>query len=220
MILALSLVLFFRLYNKIKSADKNSINLIQFPKETNDKLDSFVNELKQNHYQLVENFNKIQKYTGNIIKDIDDKIAPFEKVAREKNDELKIYKEGYEYTKHKSIINGIIDTIEFIENAEKKIDNTNEIFNSYFTTTKEKLLITLNNSGIETFEPKLGTSAIEDHSCEIDPSTEKTHEELKNDMIYSVLKKGYKLSLGNGVDKIIKKSTVRVFEFEKLIKND
>ena len=108
MILALSLVLFFRLYNKIKSSDKNSINLIQFPKETNDKLDSFVNESKQNHSQLVENFNKIQKYTSNIIKDIDDKIAPFEKVAREKNDELKIYKEGYEYTKNKSIINGII----------------------------------------------------------------------------------------------------------------
>ena len=220
MILALSLVLFFRLYNKIKSSDKNSINLIQFPKETNDKLDSFVNESKQNHSQLVENFNKIQKYTSNIIKDIDDKIAPFEKVAREKNDELKIYKEGYEYTKHKSIINGIIETIEFIENAEKKIDNTNEIFNSYFTTTKEKLLITLNNSGIETFEPKLGTSAIEDNSCEIDPSTEKTNEETKNDMIHSVLKKGYKLSLGNGVDKIIKKSIVRVFEFDKLNKND
>ena len=220
MILALSLVLFFRLYNKIKSADKNSINLIHFPKETNDKLDSFVNESKQNHSQLVENFNKIQKYTSNIIKDIDDKIAPFEKVAREKNDELKIYKEGYEYTKHKSIINGIIETIEFIENAEKKIDNTNEIFNSYFTTTKEKLLITLNNSGIETFEPKLGTSAIEDNSCEIDPSTEKTNEETKNDMIHSVLKKGYKLSLGNGVDKIIKKSIVRVFEFDKLNKND
>ena len=220
MILALSLVLFFRLYNKIKSSDKNSINLIQFPKETNDKLDSFVNESKQNHSQLVDNFNKIQKYTSNIIKDIDDKIAPFEKVAREKNDELKIYKEGYEYTKNKSIINGIIETIEFIENAEKKIDNTNEIFNSYFTTTKDKLLITLNNSGIETFEPKLGTSAIEDNSCEIDPSTEKTNEETKNDMIHSVLKKGYKLSLGNGVDKIIKKSIVRVFEFDKLNKND
>ena len=121
MILALSLVLFFRLYNKIKSSDKNSINLIQFPKETNDKLDSFVNESKQNHSQLVENFNKIQKYTSNIIKDIDDKIAPFEKVAREKNDELKIYKEGYEYTKHKSIINGIIETIEFIEMLKKKL---------------------------------------------------------------------------------------------------
>ena len=39
-------------------------------------------------------------------------------------------------------------------------------------------------------------------------------------MIHSVLKKGYKLSLGNGVDKIIKKSIVKVFEFEKLNKND
>ena len=73
------------------------------------------------------------------LNEVDEKISPFEKVAREKNDELKTYKEGYDYSKYKSIINGIIDAIEFIETAEKKIKSEDEILKSYFETTKENL---------------------------------------------------------------------------------
>ena len=196
------------------------MNLIEFPKETNQKLDNFLKKTTSNSKELIDAIQKSHQFTSTIIKEIDDKISPFEKVAREKNDELKLYKEGYEFTKHKSIINGIIDTIEFIENAEKKIDNPNEIFSSYFITSKEKLLITLNNSGVETFEPKVGTSAIDDHTCEIDLNTVKTNDKSKNDFIHSIVKKGYKLSLKSGEDKIIKKSVVRVFEFEKEVKKE
>jgi hypothetical protein len=89
-------------------------------------------------------------------------------VAREKNNELKIYKEGYEFSRNKAIINGIIETIEFIEEAEKKINFDNDISKSYFETTKEKLLIILTNSGIEKFSPKILTSAINNLDCEID----------------------------------------------------
>ena len=46
-------------------------------------------------------------------------IKPFEKVAREKNDELKDYKKGYDYSRNKSIIDGVIETIEFIEKSLK-----------------------------------------------------------------------------------------------------
>lgn len=212
--------MFAKLYRKIKSSDKNDVNLIQFPRETDQKLDNFVKETKSNNKELIEAIQKSHQFTSTIVKEIDDKISPFEKVAREKNDELKLYKEGYEFTKHKSIINGIIETIEFIENAEKKIDTSNEIFNSYFTTSKEKLLITLNNSGVETFEPKIGTSAIEDQTCEIDVNTVKTNDKSKNDFIHSIVKKGYKLSLKDGEVKIIKKSVVKVFEFEKEIKKE
>ena len=60
------------------------------------------------------------------------------------------------------------------------------------------MLITLNNSGVETFEPKIGTSAIEDQTCEIDVNTVKTNDKSKNDFIHSIIKKGYKLSLKDG----------------------
>ena len=120
--LIFSLFLFIKLYKKIKSSDKDSINLIQFPSDIEKKIDNFVQETKNTNLKLVENFNKNQMFIKETLNEVDEKISPFEKVAREKNDELKTYKEGYDYSKYKSIINGIIDAIEFIETAEKKLN--------------------------------------------------------------------------------------------------
>ncbi len=207
-------ILFLRLYRKIKSSDKDSINLIKFPLELEKKINDFVTESKENNKDLIKSYLKNQESTKKIVQDLDEKIAPFEKVAREKNEELKVYKEGYDYSKNKSIINGIIDTIEFMETAEKKIDPNNEILKSYFVTTKEKLLIILDNASIEKFSPKLLSSAINNIGCEVDNLTAKTNQKDKNDLIQSVLKPGYKLILNNKEEKILRKALVKVFEFE------
>ena len=213
--LIFSLFLFIKLYKKIKSSDKDSINLIQFPSDIEKKIDNFVQETKNTNLKLVENFNKNQMFIKETLNEVDEKISPFEKVAREKNDELKIYKEGYDYSKYKSIINGIIDAIEFIETAERKIKSADEILKSYFETTKEKLLILLSNSSIEKFRPNLLTSAINNSDCEVDIITEKTNNLEKKDLIHSVIKDGYKLKLTANKEKVIKKALVRIFEVEK-----
>ena len=90
--LIFSLFLFIKLYKKIKSSDKDSINLIQFPSDIEKKIDNFVQETKNTNLKLVENFNKNQMFIKETLNEVDEKITPFEKVAREKNDELKTYK--------------------------------------------------------------------------------------------------------------------------------
>ena len=214
-VLILSLFLFFKIYSKIKSSDKTNINLIEFPKETSLKIENFIKESKKNNDELVKYLDSQYNDAKSIIKEVDDKIKPFEKVAREKNDELKEYKKGYDYSKNKSIIDGIIDTIEFIEKAEAKIEFTDEVLKSYFLTTKDKLIIVLNNSGIESFEPKNNTSSLDDYSCEVDSITEITNDEKKNNLIFKTLKKGYKIQAAE--DKIIylKKALVKVYEYKK-----
>ena len=214
-VLILSLFLFFKIYSKIKSSDKTNINLIEFPKETSLKIENFIKESKKNNEELVKYLDSQYNDAKSIIKEVDDKIKPFEKVAREKNDELKEYKKGYDYSKNKSIIDGIIDTIEFIEKAEAKIEFTDEVLKSYFLTTKDKLIIVLNNSGIESFEPKNNTLSLDDYSCEVDSITEITNDEKKNNLIFKTLKKGYKIQAAE--DKIIylKKALVKVYEYKK-----
>ena len=214
-LLLLSLILFFKLYSKIKSSDKSNLNLIEFPKETNMKIENFIIEHEKRNNELINYLNNQYKDAKSIIKEVDEKIKPFEKVAREKNDELKEYKKGYDYSKNKSIINGVIETIEFIENAEKKIDFKDEIVSSYFLTTKEKLLIVLNNSGVESFEPKLETSSLDDHSCEVDVLTEITNDQNKNNLICSVLRKGYMIKTKENQIVYIKKALVKVYEYQK-----
>ena len=212
--LILVIILFLKLYLKIKSSEKDSINLIQFPKETENKLENFINNSKNNYSNLVEEFKKTQIYSNNLIKDIDNKISPFEKVAREKNDELKEYKKGYEYSRYKALLDGVIETIIFIENAENKISSSDEIAKSYFESTKDKLLIILNNSGIEPFTPELNIQSLDHQGCEVDINTELTNDKSKNDLIHSVVARGYKLNLKNGTVHFIKKALVKVYEFK------
>ena len=212
--LILVIILFLKLYQKIKSSDKDSINLIQFPKETENKLDHFINFAKNDHHNLVNEFKKTQKYSDTLIKELDNKISPFEKVAREKNDELKEYKKGYEYSRYKALLDGIIETIIFIENAESKINPNDEIAKSYFQSTKDKLLIILNNSGIEPFVPELNIQSLDHQGCEVDINTEPTDKKEKNNLIHSVVAKGYKLNLKDGAVNYIKKALVKVYEFE------
>tara|TARA_B100000902_G_scaffold398196_1_gene464162 strand:+ start:1265 stop:1981 length:717 start_codon:yes stop_codon:yes gene_type:complete len=214
-LLILSLILFFRLYSKIKSSDKSNFNLIEFPKETNIKIENFILEHEKRNNELINYLNNQYKDAKSIIKEVDDKIKPFEKVAREKNDELKEYKKGYDYSRNKSIIDGVIETIEFIEKAEKKINFGDEVLKSYFLTTKEKLMIVLNNSGIESFAPKENTSSLDDHSCEVDIETETTNDLNKNNLIFSTLRKGYKLKTTENQVIFIKKALVKVFEYKE-----
>ena len=85
----------------------------------------------------------------------------------------------------------------------------------YFLTTKEKLLIVLNNSGIERFEPKANTSSLDDHSCEVDAVTEITNDQNKNNYIVSTLKKGYRIKATENNIIYIRKALVKVYEYQK-----
>ena len=210
--LILVITLFVKLYLKIKSTDKDNMTVIEFPKETNDKINNFIKHIDEHNQELKDFLINDHNSAKKIITDIDEKISPFEKVAREKNDELKNYKKGYEYSRYKALLDGIIETIGFIENAESKINSTDEITKSYFQSTKDKLLIILNNSGIETFTPALNIQSLDHQGCEVDINTEPTNDKNKNNLIHSVVANGYKLNLKDNEIIYIKKSLVKVYE--------
>jgi molecular chaperone GrpE (heat shock protein) len=210
--LILVITLFVKLYLKIKSTDKDNMTVIEFPKETKDKINNFIKHIDEHNQELKDFLINDHNSAKKIITDIDEKISPFEKVAREKNDELKNYKKGYEYSRYKALLDGIIETIGFIENAESKINSTDEITKSYFQSTKDKLLIILNNSGIETFTPALNIQSLDHQGCEVDINTEPTNDKNKNNLIHSVVTNGYKLNLKDNEIIYIKKSLVKVYE--------
>ena len=210
--LILVITLFVKLYLKIKSTDKDNMTVIEFPKETKDKINNFIKHIDEHNQELKDFLINDHNSAKKIITDIDEKISPFEKVAREKNDELKNYKKGYEYSRYKALLDGIIETIGFIENAESKINSTDEITKSYFQSTKDKLLIILNNSGIEAFTPALNIQSLDHQGCEVDINTEPTNDKNKNNLIHSVVANGYKLNLKDNEIIYIKKSLVKVYE--------
>ena len=213
--LILVITLFVKLYLKIKSTDKDSMTVIEFPKETKDKINNFIKHIDEHNQELKDFLINDHNSAKKIITDINEKISPFEKVAREKNEELKNYKKGYEYSRYKALLDGIIETIGFIENAESKINSTDEITKSYFQSTKDKLLIVLNNSGIESFTPELNIQSLDHQGCEVDINTEPTTDKNKNNLIHSVVANGFKLTLKDSDTHYIKKALVKVYEFKE-----
>ena len=54
-ILILVIYLFVKLYTQIKSSDKDSINVIEFPKETKERIETFIKHI-DNHNKELRNF--------------------------------------------------------------------------------------------------------------------------------------------------------------------
>ena len=50
--LILVTTLFIKLYLKIKSSDKDNINVIEFPKETKDNINNFINHIDKHNQEL------------------------------------------------------------------------------------------------------------------------------------------------------------------------
>ena len=68
-LLILTVLLFIKLYSKIKSSDKNSLNLIEFPKETSSKIENFIKENKKSNEELINYLNNQYKDAKSIIKE-------------------------------------------------------------------------------------------------------------------------------------------------------
>lgn len=208
LIIIILLILFLSIFRKIRSTSADKFNVIQFPIETNNKIKDFINEVSDYLNKLGKLVSTDQKQA---VKEINERLKIFETFANEKNQELQLYKEGYEYSKQKNIINGILDCIELIEiSMEKSINNnTNENY-----LIKEKLEIILNNNGIEKFIPNINEKIFDTIGCEPSQNTEKTNDESKINIIHSVLKPGYKIKLKDNSYKIVKKSLVKIYSFK------
>jgi len=208
LVIIILLILFLSIFRKIRSASADKFNVIQFPIETNNKIKDFINEVSDYLNKLGKLVSTDQKQA---VKEINERLKIFETFANEKNQELLLYKEGYEYSKQKNIINGILDCVELIERSIEKSKDNNITNENYLSAIKEKLEIILNNNGVEKFTPNINEKIFDTTGCEPSQITEKTTDENKINVIHSVLKPGYKIKLKDNLYKIVKKSLVKVY---------
>lgn len=208
LVIIILLILFLSIFRKIRSTSADKFNVIQFPIETNNKIKDFINEVSDYLNKLGKLVSTDQKQA---VKEINERLKIFEKFANEKNQELLLYKEGYEYSKQKNIINGILDCVELIEKSIEKSKDNNIANENYLSAIKEKLEIILNNNGVEKFTPNINEKIFDTIGCEPSQITEKTTDENKINVIHSVLKPGYKIKLKDNLYKIVKKSLVKVY---------
>ena len=200
-------------YNELKksfqSADKENFNLIQFPLDLSEKIDKFtktVIEYSKRVYQIV-NVDQKEK-----IEEVNEAMKIFQETINSKSDELNKYKDGYDFSKKKNLIEGIIDNISRIDLYKSKLSNSDSQALESLEFIKVSLISLLNNNNVSQFDVPLGTNTLE-HSdkCDVIPETVPHDDPSKIHTVESIVDNGYRVYIKEDEWKLIKKVKVRVY---------
>lgn len=194
--------------DNLLSAKDDKLNLIEFPKSLDEKLNKFMTIIKDASQQT---YNTVTKDHTQSLADIKDLIAAFEQSAKSNKVELEKYKDGYDFIKNKSIVSEIISNLGSLKKYEEELkkSGSNDAA-QYLSAAYEKLNIILQNNNIETFKINNGLSIDESDDCEIIETIPTSDSNLVN-TIAETLEEGFKVVISDSEKKIIRKAKISVY---------
>ena len=197
------------LKQSFQSADKENFNLIQFPLDLNEKIDKFTKTIIDYSKRVYQIVNVDQKEK---INEVNEAMKIFQETINAKSDELNQYKDGYDYHKKKTLIEGIIDNISRIDSYEKKLSTSDSEVIESFEYIKVSLMSLLNNNNVSQFDIPIGSNTLElSDKCDVVPETVPTDDESKLHTVESIIDNGYRIQIKDDEWKLIKKVKVKVF---------
>ena len=198
-----------KLKDTFASASKDDLNLIQFPKDLNQKINEFT-ELITKYTKAV--FQVINNDYKSSLEEIKDSMLVFKSMASDKSKELNEYKEGYDFIKQKNLLLEIIDLDIRTQAYKKKLSSSNDSkITEYFDALSKILSTSLLNNNIEEYSISIGTNVLENSECEPINEVELTNDENKINTVAEIISSGYRILLGDNKTKIIKKVKVKVY---------
>jgi len=192
------------------SATKDDLNLIQFPKDLDQKISEFT-ELITKYSKSV--FHILNNEYKNALEEIKGSMLVFKDMASDKSKELKEYKEGYDFIKQKNLLLEIIDINIRIQAYKEKFSSSNndsEVI-EHFDALSKILSLLLENNNIEEYSIPIGTDVLESSECDPINEVESTEDENKVNTVAEIISSGYKVHLNNNETKIIKKVKVKIY---------
>ena len=214
-----ALCLYVVFYFKWKKLDETK--LVTFPQKAINVMETFQkehinfkNQISKHLKETTSQLSNVIQETGKEISKLNEQIKEFKNLTEKRGEELKRYKDGYDYSNLKSLILGLIDNIKYIE---KNLSNQ-EIVSSpllrYFEAVKDKLDLLLQSRGIEKFIPETGKPITEIVGCR-PVDTVITQEKNQVNNIAEVVQPGFKINMDDNNIKIIKEAEVKVYKGEE-----
>lgn len=194
--------------DNILSSKDDKLNLIEFPKTLDEKLNKFMSIIKDASQQT---YNAVTRDHSQSLSDIKDLIAAFEQSAKSNKAELDKYRDGYDFVKNKSMIGEITSNIGSLKRYEEELkkSGSNDAA-QYLSATYEKLLIILQNNNIEAFKPNDGASIDDSDDCEITETIPTSDTNLIN-TISKTIEEGFKVVISDSEKKVIRKAKISVY---------
>ena len=213
LLVLLCLYIVFRF--KWKKLDENK--LVTFPKEAVKIMNTFLKEhvffkeeTKKHLNSVISDLAKVIEEQNRKLDNLDEQLNAIKELAEERGSELKRYKEGYDYSKLKSLILGIINNIKNIEKYLSNQEIKGSALNKYLEATKNRLDLLLQSNGVEVYIPETGKLISNVDGCRA-VETENTYDEKLVNVISRIIQNGYKISIDNTNSKIIKEAEVIVY---------
>ena len=194
--------------DNLLSAKDDKLNLIEFPKNLDNKMNDFIKVIVNSSKRTYEIVNNEQRASLNDIKTI---MSTFDDTIKSKSKELKIYKEGYDYIKNKNILDEIFELISSLRSYSSSLEDDKDLKSKEMIQAAiDKLSIILSNNNIQEFIIEPGTSINDNLECEVVETAEHSESSQINTVVRTI-DSGYKIHLDDSSTRIIKKATVSVY---------
>ncbi len=192
----------------VDSSKNENFNMIEFPKNLNDKLMDFMRAVVTSSKRTYDIISVEQRESIDHIKKM---MTTFEDTIVTRTEELKMYKDGYDYLKFKSMIDEILDLLSSLQKYYLILEKNGDTESlETIKAVEDKLIIILSNNNVEPYSIDIGTSIDNNVECEV-IETKKTEDKAKRNTVEKTINYGYKVRLQDNLTKIIKKATVSVY---------
>ena len=196
---------------KLITFPEEAINKVNLIIDTNNKYQAEV--IKQNKL-ISSDLNKILSDVNSQIIKLSEQVQSFRSLAEERGDEIKRYKDGYNFSISKSFMLGIIENINYIDKNLEREEIKNSDLSRFLEASKDKLELLLLSQGVEKYSPEINKPITEIDGCKAVDTILTNDNEIVN-QIHSVVKEGLKLQITNTEMKIISEAEVIVYKKEE-----
>ena len=197
--------------DKLITFPEEAINKVNLIIDTNNKYQAEV--IKQNKL-ISSDLNKILSDVNSQIIKLSEQVQSFRSLAEERGDEIKRYKDGYNFSISKSFMLGIIENINYIDKNLEREEIKNSDLSRFLEASKDKLELLLLSQGVEKYSPEINKPITEVDGCKAVDTILTNDNEIVN-QIHSVVKEGLKLQITNTEMKIISEAEVIVYKKEE-----
>ena len=192
-----------------RHSENNKVILI--PEETIEILDQYKDKNNETISKISDNLNNFQQNIDKRSKSLEDQLNELIKFTEAQQKEIERYKEGHDFVVLKSLVLGIIDSMDLLDKGIMEA-NKDKSSPAYLDATKNKLDIILQRFGIEKFHPSVGNHISKEVGANPISSIPSKQENIIG-TIKEVLKPGMRMNIGNNI-KIIKEAEVSVYSKE------
>jgi len=184
---------------------------------TTDKaVNTFIGQLQsyeKQHEKTKEGLNNFIIHIMKELKETKEHVSAIQQLSLEKEEKIKRYEAGYDYSKIKNFTKGLFRIIEFIEH--ENINAKNPLLNEI----KEDILLVLENNGIEQIDVQINANYGQYKKVAKVIETVDTDDESKDFIIKEIKSQGYKIEIDVDRINVLRPSEVIIYKLVKGIEN-